>query len=100
MSFDKIQDPAVREALSVIKDTVDRLVNILQDPIEGHSAIIKSCLNSESSITKLRNEITINCKKLDSMKENTDMIPSILEIVTGNGQGIEVISERVDKLEK
>ena len=51
-------------------------------------------------VGELKKQTLQNCNKLDSMKENTDMIPAILEIVTANGQGIEVISKRVDKLEK
>ena len=54
---------------------------------------------AEKLITDV-NEIKIqtlqNCGKLDEMDKKLD---SIVEIVTANGQGIEVISKRVDKLE-
>ncbi len=48
-------------------------------------------------VTEIKKQTLQNCNKLDSMDGKLD---SIVEIVTANGQGIEVISERVDKLEK
>ena len=55
-------------------------------------------------IVELKKQVGINCNKLDSMDTKLDdadkKLDSIVEIVTANGQGIEVISDRVDKLEK
>lgn len=50
-----------------------------------------------TQVDSLTKQVGINCDKLDGMDKKLD---SIVEIVTANGQGIEVISERVDKLEK
>jgi len=61
------------------------------------SEIHSSAFRSECEITELKKQVGINCNKLDSMDKKLD---SIVNIVTANGQGIEVISERVDKLEK
>ncbi len=59
-----------------------------------------------TKVDSLAEQIGKNCNKLDTVssevkgiKEKTDLIPQVLEIVQANGQGIEVISERVDKLE-
>ena len=38
--------------------------------------------------------------KLDKVQEETHLLPQILEIVTANGQGIETLSSRIDKLER
>ncbi len=48
-------------------------------------------------LVKAINEVAGNCEKLNCMDKKLD---SIIEIVTANGQGIEIISSRVDKLEK
>lgn len=66
----------------------------------------KSALNSEVEIGIIKKQTLNNCQKLDNLsnevkdiKDKTDLIPQVLEIVQANGQGIEVLSERVDKLE-
>lgn len=50
-----------------------------------------------ATVNELKDQTLKNCSKLDNMDKKLD---SIVEIVTANGQGIEVISDRVDKLEK
>ncbi len=54
-------------------------------------------------ISELKNQTGINCKKLDNMNNTLNdvrtTVNSISEIVTANGQGIEVLSVRLDKLE-
>ena len=50
----------------------------------------------KNQIGGLENQVSINCTKLDNMDKKLD---SIVEIVTANGQGIEVLSQRLDKLE-
>jgi len=56
-----------------------------------------------SEVKGLREQVGINCKKLDGFEvklNNMDTkLDTIVEIVTANGQGIEVISTRVDILE-
>ncbi len=59
----------------------------------------KLSLSFNPELNTLKEQIGINCEKLNEMKKNTDLIPSIVEIVTANGQGIEVLSNRLDKVE-
>ena len=47
----------------------------------------------------LEGQVGINCKKLDDIKKDTGILPQILEIVTANGQGIEMLASRVNDLE-
>lgn len=58
-------------------------------------------------ISEIKKQTLLNCNKLDNfetkldeMKKDTTFIPQIFDIVTANGQGIEVLSGRIDKLEK
>ena len=50
-----------------------------------------------ADVNEIKTQTLQNCGKLDNMDKKLD---SIVEIVTANGQGIEVISKRVDTLEK
>jgi len=51
----------------------------------------------------LETQVGINCKKLDKIDNTLNdvktTVNSISEIVTANGEGIEVLSQRLDKLE-
>jgi len=99
------------------KKALGKIMDILDNPNEGLKAIIKSCMNSESQInsiyshmdtvigdlqltmktvTELKEQMKLNCTKQDSMDKKLD---DIIEIVTANGQGIEVLSKRLDKVE-
>lgn len=51
---------------------------------------------SNSTVLELKEQVGINCTKLDNMDKKLD---SIVEIVTANGQGIEVLSNRLDTIE-
>jgi len=57
-------------------------------------------------ILDLKEQVGINCKKLDNfevklneIKEHTDILPQMFELVQANGQGIEDLSGRLDKIE-
>ena len=47
-----------------------------------------------TKVDALAEQVGKNCTKLDGMDTKLD---SIVEIVTANGQGIEVLSQRLDK---
>lgn len=106
-------DEETRKALAGIMD-------ILQNPNEGIKAIIHSCTTSESQIhniyihmntiiedlqcttknvNELKEQIVLNCTKLDKMKENTDLLPDMFEMLKANGNNLEVLSKRLDKVE-
>ncbi len=57
----------------------------------------------DTTIKELSKQVGINCKKLDNMNDILNdvktTVNSISEIVTANGEGIEVLSERLNKLE-
>jgi len=61
----------------------------------GDSKIIELFDKLAKEIAELTKQVGINCNKLDKMKKNTDLIPQIFEIVTANGQGLEVLSDRI-----
>ena len=71
-------------------------MKIEQDILDLVSRILGIVEKNNGDVNELKNQIGINCKKLDSMDKKLD---SIVEIVTANGQGIEVLSSRIDKLE-
>lgn len=56
----------------------------------------KEFTNLKNMVRELVSQVGSNCTKLDNMDKKLD---SIVEIVTANGQGIEVLSERLDKIE-
>lgn len=70
---DDIQDPAVRNAVIEIKES---LLNIE-----------KSALHSESEITELKTQVGINCAKLDNLKKigegNQNSINELIKLVRG-----------------
>jgi hypothetical protein len=55
-------------------------------------AVSRTVSNLETNSRRVDN-------KLSKIEIDTGLIPEILEIVTANGQGIETISSRVDRLE-
>ncbi len=63
--------------------------------------------NLKQDVDGLKEQVGINCNKLDTMKtdmdvikEHTDILPQMYGVVQANGQGIEGLAERLDKLER
>ncbi len=57
-------------------------------------------------VAELKKQTVVNCGKLDrlgneisNIRKDTELLPQILEIVQANGNGVEVLSKRVDALE-
>jgi len=48
---------------------------------------------------ELKEQVGKNCTKLDKMKENTDLLPDMFEMLKANGNNLEVLSKRLDKVE-
>jgi len=86
-------DDEIKEAIDALRNVVDQNFKTVFTKL---SEIERSAFTSEQKIKELFEQTTINCTKLDEMNGKLD---TITEIVTANGQGIEVISGRVDKLE-
>ena len=58
-----------------------------------------SVLHNE--LSELKNQTLQNCKKIDRMSKQLDghTLTEIFDICTANGQGIETLSKRIDKIE-
>ena len=83
-------DEETRAAIEALRRVID----------ENFKTVFSGSVKTDKAILELKEQVGINCTKLDKMKENTDLLPQMFELVQANGQGIEDLSGRIDKLEK
>ena len=86
------------------EETKQFLSNLVEHAFQDqHQKLSLGFKKVYDDIGELKNQVGINCKKLDDMNDILHdvktTVNSISEIVTANGQGIEVLSERLNKLE-
>ncbi len=86
----------LREQFSEVKNEVSGLREQSSEVKNEVSGLREQSSEVKNEVRGLKEQVAINCTKLDTMNKKLD---NVIEIATANGQGIETLSNRIDKLE-